>query len=338
MTDYAWVMLAGWTLVSVGVLCVLAWFARRSRKGSRLCPTCDYDLSVTPGLTCPECGMTARNERALQRRRRKRLWGRLGLALVLIGAGMLVFNPGRREGWASSLPDRMIWPLMPLVDAYADGWINAYHAERMALPVTMMTPENTLPRRWERLLVARRFVRRVRDAAAAMPSDLPQSAAERVRATQMTQGLAWVMKEDPGVAPAYIASDLLDIAGATEDPSVRAAILKQLPEGGVLDARCVGRLRTMLNSTDATAWRVAFPLLRRSVGDARLLTPEILRGLELVPAEGRADFLRELYDMVPLDAEALKKIAAMRSNDPDQMVRARAGAVIWRNEALTNPR
>ena len=98
-----------------------------------------------------------------------------------------------------------------------------------------------------------------------------------------------------------------------------------------LSARAVERLRRMLDGTNPELWPVAFPILLSSGADGRALTPEILVGLGVVQGPARSDFVRTLYDLVPLDDAVIRKLKDVQSNDPDQMVRAVAGAVVWRN-------
>jgi hypothetical protein len=58
-----------------------ALFFDRSRGRVR-CPRCWYDMAGAPGLTCPECGGTARSERDLHRTRRR--WGQTAAGIVLL--------------------------------------------------------------------------------------------------------------------------------------------------------------------------------------------------------------------------------------------------------------
>ena len=46
------------------------WVLQRICK-IRRCPKCGYDLSHTPGLTCSECGYTAKRERKLYKARKR---------------------------------------------------------------------------------------------------------------------------------------------------------------------------------------------------------------------------------------------------------------------------
>lgn len=96
--DWLW-----WTtasLLSAAGLALLLWAIWGDRpRGRRRCPKCWYDLSATVGLTCPECGRTAKNERRLHRTRRRRWWAAVGFLLVLLGAATSAVPMVQRKGW-----------------------------------------------------------------------------------------------------------------------------------------------------------------------------------------------------------------------------------------------
>lgn len=80
-----WIVWALWGLIGVSVLLALHalfwdWLRRARRPDVRRCPRCWYDMSAG-GLTCPECGRTAKSERAMHRARRR--WSMVVVALVL---------------------------------------------------------------------------------------------------------------------------------------------------------------------------------------------------------------------------------------------------------------
>src|SRR5438477_8406765 len=61
---------AGWTLVSTGLL-IGGWALLADRaRGRRRCPRCAYDMGAVGGLVCPECGRRASRERERFRTRR----------------------------------------------------------------------------------------------------------------------------------------------------------------------------------------------------------------------------------------------------------------------------
>ncbi len=87
-----WHWLAGLTLIVAGSIAVF-WglFARKwTHDPRRRCPKCAYDLSATPGLKCPECGRTAKDEHRLFRKRRQWWVGMLGLIAIAGGLVAMV--------------------------------------------------------------------------------------------------------------------------------------------------------------------------------------------------------------------------------------------------------
>jgi len=83
------------------------------RAHLRRCPKCWHDLSGTPGMTCGECGYTARTEADLHRRRRRPGLALLGLVpavvLPLYLADLLTV-----QGWATLVPTRLLITSLPL--------------------------------------------------------------------------------------------------------------------------------------------------------------------------------------------------------------------------------
>jgi hypothetical protein len=91
-------------LVLGGVIAFpFALFRDRSR-GRRRCPKCWYDMSGTPGLTCPECGRTAKRERKLHRTRRRWRLAALAVLLIIAGLGTWYGEHVRRVGWVKAAP------------------------------------------------------------------------------------------------------------------------------------------------------------------------------------------------------------------------------------------
>ena len=91
----------------------IAWCIAGDRaRGRRRCPKCWHDLSGTPGLTCSECGFTARGERDL-RRTRRRIGMAVALSLGLFAAALAVRLQASGESWWSLLPARVPIALLP---------------------------------------------------------------------------------------------------------------------------------------------------------------------------------------------------------------------------------
>ncbi len=85
-------------------------------RGRRRCGGCWYDMSATPGMTCPECGRTVKSEKGLFRtRRRKR--GLVVAALFLAASatcGALPWFSG--GGWKDRMPDTVLVALLPYLN------------------------------------------------------------------------------------------------------------------------------------------------------------------------------------------------------------------------------
>jgi hypothetical protein len=116
-----WVVLGLLLAVFFSLVYVAWWalFADRPR-GRRRCPRCWYDMSFSPGMTCPECGRTARRERELGRRRRR--LGTASLAILgCVAIGCYVdFQVGLRD-WTSYMPDAVLIWSMPYAGGDARG-------------------------------------------------------------------------------------------------------------------------------------------------------------------------------------------------------------------------
>ncbi len=113
LAQWAW-WVAGWGLAGTAAAALLwALFADRAR-GRRRCPSCWYDLSGV-GLTCPECGSTARSERALRRTRRR--WRIAVVMAVLVVVGTQVAGQAGRgkEKWTRFVPTSvLVWMASPV--------------------------------------------------------------------------------------------------------------------------------------------------------------------------------------------------------------------------------
>ena len=109
---------AAWQPWLIGGLAasLLLWYVVRSlfadrARGRRRCLRCGQEFAPEQGLTCTECGWTARHERDLLRTRRH--WGKavLGL-LVLLGSAVIVRIMSEGGNPLVVVPDRpLVWML-----------------------------------------------------------------------------------------------------------------------------------------------------------------------------------------------------------------------------------
>lgn len=106
-------------LFALGFLIYVAWsslFADRGYvrgKPRRRCPQCWYDLAYSPGMTCAECGFTARRERDLYKTHRR--YGRAVFAIAGCVAIAVTMNEVlMRNSWTAALPARVLLALMPI--------------------------------------------------------------------------------------------------------------------------------------------------------------------------------------------------------------------------------
>jgi hypothetical protein len=134
LTLWVLMLVLGAGASAAGVLLLASGLFGDRARGRRRCPACWYSLAGVPGLTCPECGATARGEPALFATRRR--WRRALLGAMLAGVGVLVFMTPRllSRGWLSVLPSPLLVLLTPSVeeeDAYA-----ALHGTSALMPVS----------------------------------------------------------------------------------------------------------------------------------------------------------------------------------------------------------
>ncbi|MHC4274854.1 MAG: hypothetical protein ACYSUR_14465 [Planctomycetota bacterium] len=114
----AWVL----SVLVVGLGVTLTWwglFGDRAR-GRRRCPRCWHDLSHTPGMTCSECGYTAKREPALFRGRRRLVPTVIGAVTASVAATWAI-EQVQHEGFVSVLPTRMVLLSLPMVGGAHEG-------------------------------------------------------------------------------------------------------------------------------------------------------------------------------------------------------------------------
>ncbi len=118
--DTVW-MIAGWSLGALAVLAlllaVLADPIRRRFRKARRCPKCWYDLSHTAGLTCSECGYTAKRERRLFKNRRSRGW-LIGSLLLGVTAAVSFRVPAVQDrGLKALMPTTILVLMAPALES-----------------------------------------------------------------------------------------------------------------------------------------------------------------------------------------------------------------------------
>lgn len=92
-------------LALIGAALLLRWIIGDRSRGRRRCPRCWYDMAGIDATTCPECGRTARSERALFRTRRRPRWLLAGIAIVSLTAYTATTAQARRnENWTRYVP------------------------------------------------------------------------------------------------------------------------------------------------------------------------------------------------------------------------------------------
>ena len=91
-------------------------------RGRKRCPKCWYDMSGAVGLQCPECGITAKSERAFLKSKRPKWTFVIALCMFMIGG--YGFSVNRRitqsESWFAAVPS---WVLMAGWDWLPEDWI-----------------------------------------------------------------------------------------------------------------------------------------------------------------------------------------------------------------------
>ena len=128
----SWVyFILGGLLLTAALTCIMRLIIGDRHRPARSCPKCRYDMAQTLGRKCPECGRTARSERAMKRSRvRYCRWTAAALVLLLLGTPMM-FVPHVRahaaaRGWPSIIPTRLAPWLLPLdhtsIDSNNLGW------------------------------------------------------------------------------------------------------------------------------------------------------------------------------------------------------------------------
>ena len=125
-----WLLWVGGITGLIACLAVTWWgLFGDSAKGRRRCPWCWYDLSHSPGTTCPECGRTPRNEKQLFRTRRRWLPAIVSAFAAALGTTWAI-ELAQQRGWVSMMPTTGIVMVIPLVGD-AHGALSAELTRRM---------------------------------------------------------------------------------------------------------------------------------------------------------------------------------------------------------------
>jgi hypothetical protein len=126
MTPGDWLITSLGAATALGGVALLAWSlladrlrTRRARRDGTLrrCPKCWYDMTATGGLTCPECGKTAKHERRLACARRRRRWVLVSALAITLGAAAIAYPHSRAGVWVRWLPDTAIILLIPRTES-----------------------------------------------------------------------------------------------------------------------------------------------------------------------------------------------------------------------------
>ena len=137
-------------VVGAGGLAFLAWSLLWDRsRGRRRCPKCWYDMTGLSGLTCPECGKTAKTEKKLFRTRRRWRWAVLGCVLIVAGGSTAGTRKVKHDGPFALVPA----PVLNWVVSHFDEQADELY-ERVAAGAARPGAATRLTA-WERVLVAR---------------------------------------------------------------------------------------------------------------------------------------------------------------------------------------
>lgn len=115
-----WLMGAA-LIAAISGLVYWAWRAlfKDRANGGRRCPRCWYDMAYSPGMTCGECGFTAKDEWQFEKTRRR--YGQAATAIFLCVVIVLWVNYQiSASSWAAFVPTKVLILALPLVDADGD--------------------------------------------------------------------------------------------------------------------------------------------------------------------------------------------------------------------------
>jgi hypothetical protein len=270
-------MLAGnvifWIGVSVASLLALwlAWrgFIGKSTQGRPRCLKCWYDMTGAPSLTCPECGVTAKNPKQQRRRKRRLKSAVAGLLLATLLVTYCVQVVSRMSRFGESLDTGAI-PTTALIARCAFGTdpkLDQQLLHRTFNPNGRILTGST----WENWLLAHALFRRINKET--LPSDRLFLLLHMSKANATARGLllrviaehpnekfrlsaAWYLSEvnpalanDPDFRRALFVAGEQDVSGAFVrailEPLAKYSILKKLS-----DEDLVQELKVILPKAD----------------------------------------------------------------------------------------
>ncbi len=333
-------VLLGWALVGDRI---------RGGRRTRRCPRCWYDMSGVPGLTCPECGRAARDERRLHRSRRRWRWAAAAVAIAAIGAGMCATPALRARGWTALVPTAAVivyytgdWEGSP------PPWDNNFLYQRIG--------KQTIPRWQRRLLFWRlgRMIDRTDDAKTKIfalrmiesiayrlgpggggpTGEATDAAPVVIRAMRdehaSVRAFAAAISSNIGGEPGPLVAALAERAGADPDGEVRRRAVWGLHAlaphaAGAVDAiiAAAGFEGTPYLQRDAL---YALGVLDPSTAERSL--PTLIAALESRDIEQRRAAAESLGRLGPAAAEATPALAASLAGDEDFVTRREAAEAL----------
>src|SRR5690606_16934455 len=95
-----------------GVLLLWRGRPKRYRHGRRLCPTCRYDLSGSPGPPCPECGYAWSKEADITHRPSAHRLKLAGILALVLAAASAIGALANMRHWTHYVPEPVLsWML-----------------------------------------------------------------------------------------------------------------------------------------------------------------------------------------------------------------------------------
>ncbi|MGE3106810.1 MAG: HEAT repeat domain-containing protein [Phycisphaerales bacterium] len=282
--------LAGGTLALVAIVLTI-WSIRGDRaRGRRRCPACWYDMALVPGITCPECGKSARRERRLFRTRRRWRVLMFSIMLLLLGAATWLSPLAWSGAWIHYTPPVVLriatYPFSSEADArFKAAWpvplSGAAPVPSFPFSSPATAPPYSLPpgmTTWDKLVLARACRAQIlplRRISEQLPAPLGALPADPADASDVARGLHAMDVLGQLGPPARVAFDVIDDMLRGDRPwqqQQALAVVQSLGPSARYFRDSLARLA--LHAPDdelrADALRtlaVVFPSAPRSVGD-----------------------------------------------------------------------